>query len=97
MFVVELDFVHLEPSAPLGLVPETILKCAACVLLSDEELYRFRVVKLGERIQTHRPARIRLVAKQTCQGSRCRCFGAVPKRSLTRESAINKRRQRIFV
>jgi hypothetical protein len=55
-------------------------------------------VKLGEPIQTHRPDRIRLfVAKQTCQGSRRRCFGAVPKRRLAREPAINKRRQRIFV
>jgi hypothetical protein len=38
----------------LGLVPQTILERTAGVLLGDEELYRFRVVKLGERIQTHR-------------------------------------------
>ena len=25
---------------PSGLIPQTILKCAACVLLGDEELYR---------------------------------------------------------
>ena len=53
MFVVELDLGHLEGVAPLGLVPQTILERAACVLLGDEELYRFRVVKLGERVQTH--------------------------------------------
>ena len=51
--MVELDLGHLEEAARLGLVPQTILKCAARVLLSDEELYRFRVVKLGERVQTH--------------------------------------------
>jgi hypothetical protein len=54
VFVVELEFVHLEASAPLGLVPQTILERPLGVLLSDEELYRFRVVKLGERKQTHR-------------------------------------------
>jgi hypothetical protein len=48
--VVEFDLLHLEPAAPLGLVPQTILERAARVLLSDEELYRFRVVKLRERI-----------------------------------------------
>jgi hypothetical protein len=51
--VVELDLGHLEPPAPLGLVPQTILERAARVFLSDEELYRFRVVKLGERVQAH--------------------------------------------
>jgi hypothetical protein len=34
---------------PVRLVPQTILERTAGVLLSDEELYRFRVVKLGER------------------------------------------------
>jgi hypothetical protein len=52
--VVEFDLGHFETAAPSGLVPQTILKCAACVLLNDEELYRFRVVKLRERIQTNR-------------------------------------------
>ena len=47
MFVVELDLGHLEEAAPLGLVPQTILERTARVLLGDEELYRFRVVKLG--------------------------------------------------
>jgi hypothetical protein len=66
--VVELDLGQLEPPAPLGLVPQTILQRTSCVLLSDEELYRFRVVKLRERIQTHRVDRIRLpVAKQPSQ------------------------------
>ena len=51
---VELDVGHLEAAAPLRLVPQTILKRTLCVLLGDEELYRFRVVKLGERIETHR-------------------------------------------
>ena len=54
VFVVELDLGHLDAAAPLGLVPQTILKRAARVLLGDEEFYRFRVVKLGERIQAHR-------------------------------------------
>ena len=50
VFVVELDLLHLEAAAPLGLVPQTILERSACVLLGDEELYRFWVVKLGERL-----------------------------------------------
>ena len=50
--MVELNLFHFEPAAPLGLVPQPILERTAGVLLSDEELYRFRVVKLGERIQT---------------------------------------------
>jgi len=44
VFVVELDLGHLEPPAPLGLVPQTILERTAGALLGDEELYRFRVV-----------------------------------------------------
>ena len=64
----------------LGLVPQTILKRAARVLLGDEELYRFRVVKLGERVQTHRMDRIRLpVAKQAFQGLDTGVSVAVPK------------------
>ena len=47
MFVVEFDLGHLEAAAPLGLVPQTILERTLGVLLSDEELYRFRVVKLA--------------------------------------------------
>jgi hypothetical protein len=59
--VVELDLGHLEAVAPLGLVPQTILERTLGVFLGDEELYRFRVVKLGERVQTHRIGnRIRL-------------------------------------
>ena len=53
VFVVELDFRHLKTAAPLGLVPQTILERAARVLLGDEELYRFRLVKLGECVQAH--------------------------------------------
>ena len=41
----ELDLGHLEAAAPLGLVTQTILERTACVLLSDEEFYRFGVVK----------------------------------------------------
>ena len=51
MFVIELDVLHLEAAAPLGLVAQTILERTARVLLSDEELYRFRVVKLRERLR----------------------------------------------
>ena len=97
MFVFEFDLGHLEEAAPLGLAPQAILERALRVVLSDEELYRFRVVKLGERIQTHRLDRIRLpVAKQAVQGLDAGVSVAVPKRH-ERESAINKRRQRIFV
>jgi len=46
VLVAELDLGHLEAAAPLGLVTQTILERTACVLLSDEELYRFGVVKL---------------------------------------------------
>ena len=43
-----------------GLVPQTVLERTTGVLLGDEELYRLRVVKLGERVQTHRVKPIRL-------------------------------------
>jgi hypothetical protein len=62
VFVVELDLGHLQESAPLGLVPQTILKRTAGVLLTNEELYRFRVVKLGERIQAHGTGRLTTLA-----------------------------------
>jgi hypothetical protein len=39
VFVIELDLAHLETAAPLRLVPQTILKRTACVLLGDQELY----------------------------------------------------------
>ena len=66
MFVVELDLGHLEAAPPVGLIPQTILKRAARVLLTDEELYRFRVVKLGKRIQAHGENRIGLSAVEPC-------------------------------
>ena len=58
--MVELKLFHFETATPLGLVPQTILKRAARVPLGDEELYRFRVVKLGECIQAHLVKLIRL-------------------------------------
>jgi hypothetical protein len=58
VFVVELDLGHLEAAAPQGLVPETILERAARVFLIDEELYLFRVVKLGECVQTASPGTV---------------------------------------
>jgi hypothetical protein len=61
VFVIELDVPHLEAAAPLGLVPQTILERTARVLLSDEELYRFRVVKLRERYRLIARDRIRLL------------------------------------
>ena len=61
MFVIELDVLHLEAAAPLGLVPQTILERTARVLLSDEELDRFRVVKLRERYRRIARDRIRLL------------------------------------
>ena len=98
MFVVELDLFHLETAMPLGLVPQTILKRAARVLLGDEELYRFRVVKLGERVQTHRLGPYSAIrGEASVSRSRRRCFGGRGEKELERESAINKRRQRIFV
>ena len=78
--MVELDLGHLEAAAPVRLVPQTILERTLGVLLGDEELYRFRVVKLGERVQTHRVDRIRLsVAKQAFQGLDPGVSVAVPK------------------
>ena len=53
VFVVELNLFHFETATPLGLVPRTILQHAARVLLTNEELYRFWVVKLGERVQIY--------------------------------------------
>ena len=44
VFVVELDLGHLEPPAPIRLIPETVFKRTLGVLLGDEELFRFRVV-----------------------------------------------------
>jgi hypothetical protein len=82
VFVVELDLGHLEEAAPLGLIPQTILKRTLRVLLSDEELYRFRIVSFCERIQTHRKGRIRLpMAKQPFQGLDTGVSVAVPKLS----------------
>ena len=52
--MVQLDFFHFEAAAPLGLIPQAVLEHTLGVLLANEELYRFRVVKLGERIQAHR-------------------------------------------
>jgi len=40
VFVVELDLGHLEPPAPIRLIPETVFKRTLGVLLGDEELYR---------------------------------------------------------
>ena len=59
MFVVEFDLFHFETATPLGLVPQAILERTARVLLGDEELYRFRVVKLGQRRQTHGTRRLK--------------------------------------
>jgi hypothetical protein len=53
VLLVELDLFHLEDPAPLGLVPQTVLKRPLGVLLAEVELYRLRVVKLGERVQAH--------------------------------------------
>jgi hypothetical protein len=92
VFVVELDLGRLEAAGPLGLVPQTILERTSCVLLSDEELYRFRVVKLGECVQTHRVDRIRLpVAKQAFQCLHTAVSVAVPKLSKGRGSERNPR------
>jgi hypothetical protein len=54
VLVVELNLFHVEAATPPERVPQTILKRTARVLLTNEELYRFRVLKLGERVQTHR-------------------------------------------
>ena len=60
MFVVELNLnlVDFEEAVPLRLVPETVGERTLGVLLGDEELYRFRVVKFGERVQAHRSGRL---------------------------------------
>jgi len=54
VFVVELNLFHFETATPLGLVPQTILERAARVLFTNEELYRFWIVKLGEHVQIYR-------------------------------------------
>jgi hypothetical protein len=59
VFVVQLNLFHFEAATPVRLVPQTILKRAARVLLGDEEFYCFRVVKFGERIQAHGQSLIR--------------------------------------
>lgn len=60
--MVEFDLVDFEAAVPLGLVQETVGERTIGVLLGDEELHRFRVVKLGEPIQTQAqsPTRLRL-------------------------------------
>ena len=74
--MVELDRFHAKEAAPLGLVPQTILERPLGFLLSDEELYRFRVVKLGERIQTHRVEPYSASrGEATVSRSRHRCLG----------------------
>ena len=90
MFVVKFELGHLEAAAPLGLVPQTILKRTARVLLSDEELYRFRVVKLGERVQTHRPGPYSAIrGEASVQGLDAGVSVAVAEKELERESASN--------
>jgi hypothetical protein len=59
VFVVELNLFHFETATPLLLVPQTILKRAARLLLANEELYRFRIVKFDERVQAHGQSLIR--------------------------------------
>jgi len=60
VFVVELNLnlVDFEEAVPLRLVPETVGERTLGVLLGDEELYRFRVVKFGERVQAHGTGRL---------------------------------------
>ncbi len=78
--MVELDLGHVEAVAPLALVPQAIVERTAGVLLGDEELYCFRVVKLGERVQAHRLKPIRLsMAEQAFQGLDADVSVAVPK------------------
>jgi hypothetical protein len=50
LFERRLDVSESSIFGTYGLVPQTILERTARVLLSDEELYRFRVMKLGERV-----------------------------------------------
>ena len=45
--MVELDLDHLETAPPVGLIPQTILERTARILLSEEELYRFRMTRQG--------------------------------------------------
>ena len=70
MFVVEFDLGQLEPAVQLGLVPQTILESTARIILSDEELDRFRVVKLGGRVQTHRMGRYSAIRGEASVSSR---------------------------
>jgi hypothetical protein len=55
-------------------------------------------VRLRERIQTHRPGPYSAIrGEASVSRSRRRCFGGRGRKGARAESAINKRRQRIFV
>ena len=69
MFVVELNVFHFETATPLGLVPQTILKRAAGVLLSDEELEL--------ELELLRPGLGRQVSRLARRSSVQRAFAAV--------------------
>jgi len=71
VFVVELDLVDFEAAVPLGLVPETVGERTIGVLLGDEELHRFRVVKLGDRIQTQAQSLTRLTTTPGWASQEC--------------------------
>jgi len=50
---VELDWLDCERSGPAGLVAECVLECGHGVLLTEEEVDRFRVAELYERTGAH--------------------------------------------
>jgi hypothetical protein len=78
--VVELNLFHFETATPLGLISQAVLERALGVLLTDEELNRFRVVKLVSAYSRIAWNRIPLpVAKQPFQGLDTGVSVAVPK------------------
>jgi len=49
----ELDRFNTQQSAPLGLIPETVLKRPLRVLFAEVDVDRFRIAVLDKRVQAH--------------------------------------------
>ena len=76
VFVVEIDIGHLEPPAPLGLAPQTVLGRPLRVLLTEVDVDRFAVASLDKRVQAHRLEPYSAIRGEAIVSrSRHRCFG----------------------
>jgi hypothetical protein len=51
--VVEFDRFHAKQTAPVRLIPETVLKGALRVLLAEVDVDRFTIAGLNKRAQAH--------------------------------------------